>query len=144
MAHTFLLRPERWAAYGRVFDARYRLEGAKGELEVRHEPLVWTVQGWLELEDSKQRLDLACSVAPSKGGSAASWFWVHPRLGKFEGSFELGGRRMFSSFRCADGEHAGQVTLTQKDERAYIAEGELRRGGVIVCSWELSLRCSPR
>ena len=144
MTHTFLLRPDQWSVYGRFFDARYRLEGVRGELQVRHEPMVWTITGWLELEDSKQRLDLACSVAPSKGGSAASWFWVHPKLGKFEGSFELGGRRMFSTFRSVDGLHAGQVTFTQKDERAYTAEGELRREGAIVCSWELALRCPSR
>ncbi len=143
MAHTFLLRPGRWAAYGRFFDARYRQEGLNGELEVRHDPLVWVVQGRFDLSDSKARLELSCSVAPSKGGAAASWFCVHPRLGKFEGSLELGGRRMFSSYRGADGLHAGQVTFTQKDERAYLLEGELRREGAIVGSWELALRSGP-
>jgi len=142
MPHTFLLRPAPWSVYGRFFDARYRLEGVRGELQVRHDPLIWSIQGRLELEDSKQRLELAASVAPSQGGSAASWFWVHPRLGKFEGAFELGGRRMFSTFRSADGLHAGQVTFTQMDERAYLAEGELRREGAIVCSWALALRRS--
>ena len=140
MPHTFLLRPEQWSVHGRVFDARYRLEGVRGELKVRHEPLVWTIQGRLELEDSKQRLELAYSVAPSKGGAAASWSWVHPKLGKFEGAFELAGRRMFSSFRSADGRLAGQATFTQKNERFYLVEGELRRDSAIVCSWELTLR----
>jgi hypothetical protein len=140
MRHAFLLRPEKWSLHGRFFDARYRLEAVRGELEVRHEPLAWTLQGRLELEDSKQSLELACSVAPSKGGRAASWSWVHPKLGGFEGSLELAGRRMFSSFRSADGLHAGQATFTQKDERAYLAEGELRRQGAIVCSWALALR----
>ncbi|MBI5240401.1 MAG: hypothetical protein HY926_08000 [Elusimicrobia bacterium] len=144
MAHTFLLRPERWSAHGRFFDARYRQEGMRGELQIRHDPLVWVVQGWVELEDSKQRLELTCSVAPSKGGTAASWFCVHPRLGKLEGALELGGRRMFSSVRGADGRHAGQVTFTQKDERAYLCEGELRREGAIVGSWELALRIPKR
>ncbi len=143
MAHTFLLRPGRWTVYGRFFDARYRQEGARGSLEVRHDPLVWTIQTWLELEDTGRRIELSCSVAPSKGGAAANWFCVHPRLGKFEGALELGGRRMFSSFRGVDGLHAGQSTFTQKDERAYLSEGELRREGAIVCSWELALRTGP-
>jgi hypothetical protein len=138
MPHTFLLRPGQWKVHGRFFDARYRLETARGELQVRHEPLAWTIDGWLE--DSKQRLKLACSVSPSNGGAAASWSWVHPELGKFEGTLELAGRRMFSSFRSADGRHAGQATFTQKNERAYLAEGELRRQDAIVCSWELAMR----
>ena len=140
MPHTFLLRPGPWAVHGKFFDARYRLQGVRGGLQVRHEPQIWTIQGGLELADSKQRLDLACSVAPSDGGAAASWLWAHPQLGRFEGSFELAGRRMFSTFHSADGRHAGQATFTQKDARAYLAEGELRRGGAIVCSWELTLR----
>ncbi|MCX5797530.1 MAG: hypothetical protein NTY77_18730 [Elusimicrobia bacterium] len=140
MAHTFLLRPGSWAIHGRFFDARYRLEGVRGELRVRHEPLAWSIEGRLEFADSKQGLELACSVAPSKGGSAASWSWVHPKLGRFDGAFELAGRRMFSSFRSWDGRHAGQVTLTQKGERAYLVEGELRCQGAILGSWELALR----
>ena len=94
--------------------------------------------------DSKERLELACSVAPSNGGAAASWSWVHPILGKLDGACELAGRRMFSSFRSQDGRHAGQATFTQKTDRAYLAEGELRRQGAIVCSWELALRLAPR
>lgn len=142
MRHTFLLRPGRWAARGRFFDARYRLQGLRGELEVRHEPLAWTVRGWLELEDSKQRLELDCAVAPSQGGAAATWRWDHPGLGRLEGSLDLAGRRMFSSFRSPDGRHTGQATFTQKGE-GYLAEGELRREGVILGSWELDLRGLP-
>jgi hypothetical protein len=144
MPHTFLLRPGQWSVHGRFFDARYRLEAVRGELEVRHEPLAWALDGRLELKESKQRLELACSVAPSKGGAAASWSWVHPALGKLEGGCELAGRRMFSTFRSPDGRQTGQITFTQKTERAYLAEGELRREGAIVCSWELTLRLLPR
>jgi len=143
MAHTFLLSPGRWSAHGRSFDARYRQKRVRGEFEVCHQPLAWTLQGRLELMDSQQRLEFVCLVAPSDGGAAASWSLLHPEMGKLEGSFELAGRRMFSIFRSADGRHAGQVTLTQKDESAYMAEGELRRQGAIVCSWELTLRRHP-
>jgi hypothetical protein len=140
MPHTFLLRPGQWSVHGRFFDARYRLTGAHGELQVRHEPLAWIIQGRLELEDGGKSLELDCSVAPSDGGAAASWSWLHPRLGKLEGAFELAGRRMFSTFRGRDGTHSGQATFTQKNDDSYLAEGELRRERSIVCSWELTLR----
>jgi hypothetical protein len=140
MRHSFLWRPEQWSVHGRFFDARYRQVGVLGELTVSHELLVWMVQGRLELESSKTSLELACTVAPSNGGAAANWSWLHPGLGRLEGSLEIAGRRMFSTFRSADGRHAGQATFTQKNERAYLAEGELRRDDAIVCSWELALR----
>lgn len=143
MPHTFLLRPGQWSAHGRFFDARYRQKAVRGELQVRHEPWAWTLQGRLELEGPQNSLELDCFLAPSNGGAAASWSWFHPTLGKLEGAFELAGRRMFSSFRSLDGRLAGQATFTQKNERAYLAEGELRREDAILGSWELTLRALP-
>ncbi len=140
MTHTFLLRPGSWSAQGRYFDARYRLQTVRGELVVRHEPLHWFVAGALELAESGQRLNLACMVAPSNGGAAATWSCALPGLGDLEGSWELAGRRMFSSYRSRDGAHAGQATFTRQGETAYLAEGELRRADAIVCSWALTLR----
>lgn len=143
MPHSFLLRPGRWSVHGRFFDARYRLAAVRGELQVLHASMAWTLQGRLELAEPHKSLELDCAVAPSDGGAAASWSWFHPELGKLEGAFELAGRRMFSSFRSLDGKLAGQATFTQKEERAYLAEGELRRQGAILGSWELTLRGRP-
>ena len=140
MTHTFLLQPGRWSAQGRCFDARYRTQAVRGELQVRHGVLAWDVQGWVGLVDKASRLELDCAVAPSKGGAAARWRWRHPALGEFEGSWELAGRRMFSSFGSRDDRHGGQATFTRKDEKTYLSEGELRCRGAIVCSWELTLR----
>ena len=140
MTHTFLLRPGSWSVQGRYFDARYRLQSVRGDLVVRHEPLHWFVAGALGLAESGKRLDLACTVAPSNGGAAASWSCALPGLGELEGSWELAGRRMFSSYRSRDGAHAGQATFTRQGDTVYLVEGELRRGNDIVCSWEIRLR----
>ena len=140
MIHSFLLRPGAWSAQGRYFDARYRLQSVRGDLVVRHEPLHWFLQGALELAESGKRIDLACTVAPSKGGASATWSCALPGLGELEGSWELAGRRMFSSYRSRDGAHAGQATFTRQGDTVYLVEGELRRGNDIVCSWEIRLR----
>lgn len=107
---------------------------------MEHEALQWALRGSFEIGDLSPRLEATCAVAPFRGGTAARWSLSHPAWGALEGTFDFAGRRIFSGFRSADGSRSGVQTLTQKDGRAYLAEGELRRGRVVAWSWALALR----
>ncbi|MFA6003008.1 MAG: hypothetical protein WC881_02970 [Elusimicrobiota bacterium] len=138
MKHSFLLRPGRWLAQGRIFDAEHQPQAAQGEAVVEHGPAAWTIHNWLESADGR-RLDNHYTVEAYAGGKAARWRAHDPALGKLKGTFEFAGRRIFAVFDAPAQGYSGSGTITQLGERSYHAQGELRRGGRVAASWDLAL-----
>lgn len=139
--HTFLLEEGLWSVEGRLLLPGQPGAPFAGETRVSHEPWVWRLDGYLQVQPAGMRLENHYEIRPFMGHEPTmDWTSQNPVLGRLRGHFALVEDALISVFEAEGRELRGTEVLLRQDAGAYLSRGALLEGGTLVSSWVATLR----